>query len=59
VRWFDSGRGHYINGKRLNDSSYSKPGRRDDRSGFGARRFWIVPKDSASRRSRTAGATDG
>ena len=31
----------YIDGKRLNDSSYIKPGRRDDRSGF-----WIVPKNS-------------
>ena len=31
----------YINGKRLDDSSYIKPGRRDDRSGF-----WIVGKDS-------------
>jgi signal peptidase I len=31
----------YINKKRLDDSSYIKPGRRDDRSGF-----WIVPKNS-------------
>ena len=31
----------YINGKKYNDASYIKPGRRDDRSGF-----WIVPKDS-------------
>ena len=31
----------YINGKRLDDSSYIKPGRRDDRDGF-----WIVPKNS-------------
>jgi len=31
----------YVNGKKLDDSSYIKPGRRDDRSGF-----WIVPKDS-------------
>ena len=31
----------YINGKRLDDSSYIKPGRRDDRSGY-----WIVPKNS-------------
>jgi signal peptidase I len=31
----------YINGKRLNDTSYIKPGRRDDRSGF-----WIVAKNS-------------
>jgi signal peptidase I len=31
----------YINGKRLDDSSYIKPDRRDDRSGF-----WIVPKNS-------------
>jgi signal peptidase I len=31
----------YNNGKRLDDSSYIKAGRRDDRSGF-----WIVPKGS-------------
>jgi signal peptidase I len=31
----------YVNGKRLDDSGYIKPGRRDDRSGF-----WIVGKDS-------------
>jgi signal peptidase I len=31
----------FVNGKRLDDSSYVKPGRRDDRSGF-----WIVPKNS-------------
>jgi len=31
----------YINGKRLDDSSYIKPGRRDDRSGT-----WVVPKNS-------------
>jgi signal peptidase I len=31
----------YVNGKKLDDSSYIKPGRRDDRSGF-----WIVPKNS-------------
>jgi signal peptidase I len=31
----------YINRERLNDSSYIKPVRGDDRSGF-----WIVPKDS-------------
>lgn len=31
----------YINGKRLNDSSYITPARRDDRSGK-----WIVPKNS-------------
>jgi len=31
----------YINGKRLDDSSYIKSGRRDDRDGF-----WIVPKNS-------------
>ena len=31
----------YINGKRLDDSSYIKAGRRDDRSGY-----WIVPKNS-------------
>lgn len=31
----------FINGKRLNDSGYIKPGRRDDRSGS-----WIVPRNS-------------
>ena len=31
----------YINGKRLDDSSYIHPGRRDDRSGT-----WVVPKNS-------------
>jgi signal peptidase I len=31
----------FINGKRLDDSSYIKAGRRDDRSGF-----WVVPKNS-------------
>jgi signal peptidase I len=31
----------FINGKKLDDSSYIQPGRRDDRSGF-----WIVPKNS-------------
>jgi len=31
----------YINGKKLDDSSYIKPGRRDDRSGF-----WNVPDNS-------------
>jgi len=31
----------YINGKRLDDSSYIKPGRRDDRSGT-----WVVPKNA-------------
>jgi signal peptidase I len=30
----------YINGKRYDDSSYIKPERRDDRSGF-----WVVPPD--------------
>jgi signal peptidase I len=31
----------YINGKKLDDSSYIKPGRRDDRTGV-----WFVPKNS-------------
>jgi signal peptidase I len=31
----------YINGKKLDDSSYIHPGRRDDRSGF-----YVVPKNS-------------
>jgi signal peptidase I len=31
----------FINGKKLDDTSWVKPGRRDDRSGS-----WVVPKDS-------------